>query len=329
MSQSQCHARLHRSSFAHGNETGKIPDQASRGQLPAPCCSTADESHRMGVEGSTIGAERSARCVDGALPCRMLCPLTKRRGLWAQATPRTLDTCQDAAKDQHHHSSSSASLDSLHPEHPASRIKCRATDQPRYVFILDQNNHSGRCPQRLLEHHRPNHKILQTRGILLLFKLPAGRSLRHILSQQPLNLDFVPLFQFVVFTLISCPPNILWQELLEATFPGYTYQSAPKAKVDDHDQSREAEKGSGGMKLNVANTCKKFVLDQTVGATVNTLLFIVAIGALKGRDVNTILGDCQKVSFTSLRHAQNSGIECNVHLRASLTEIASDRTFGL
>ncbi|KAG9647114.1 MFS general substrate transporter, partial [Aureobasidium melanogenum] len=36
------------------------------------------------------------------------------------------------------------------------------------------------------------------------------------------TLDTGPLVTFVTFSLLSCPPNYLWQSWLESTFPGYT-----------------------------------------------------------------------------------------------------------
>ncbi|KAH0353957.1 MFS general substrate transporter, partial [Aureobasidium melanogenum] len=36
------------------------------------------------------------------------------------------------------------------------------------------------------------------------------------------SLDTGPLVTFVTFSLLSCPPNYLWQSWLESTFPGYT-----------------------------------------------------------------------------------------------------------
>ena len=48
-------------------------------------------------------------------------------------------------------------------------------------------------------------------------------------------------------------------------------------------------------KLNVGNTIKKLVLDQTVGATVNTMLFTAVIGALKGLSGGDIVGAIKQV----------------------------------
>ncbi|KEQ72879.1 hypothetical protein M436DRAFT_47606 [Aureobasidium namibiae CBS 147.97] len=36
------------------------------------------------------------------------------------------------------------------------------------------------------------------------------------------SLDTGPLVTFVAFTLLSCPPNFLWQSWMESTFPSYT-----------------------------------------------------------------------------------------------------------
>jgi hypothetical protein len=42
---------------------------------------------------------------------------------------------------------------------------------------------------------------------------------------------------------------------------------------------------------------KKFMLDQTLAATVNTLLFISTIGVFKGKDRKAIWRDCRRVCF--------------------------------
>lgn len=97
-------------------------------------------------------------------------------------------------------------------------------------------------------------------------------------SHNPLLLDYVTLLQFVIYSLLSTPPNILWQEYLEEKFP---------ADVVDE---------KGNKKLHKGNTAVKFVLDQTLGAIINSYLFIAGIGALKGKATSTILADCQRVS---------------------------------
>lgn len=98
-------------------------------------------------------------------------------------------------------------------------------------------------------------------------------------NNKPFSLDYVTLLQFVVFSLIATPPNVLWQEYLEEKFPADL--------VDE----------KGVKRLHKTNTAVKFTLDQTVGAIVNSYLFIAGIGALKGKDSFTIWADCQRVSF--------------------------------
>jgi protein Mpv17 len=94
---------------------------------------------------------------------------------------------------------------------------------------------------------------------------------------RPLSLEHGPLAQFVVFSLISTPPNVLWQKYLEERFPA----------------NQRDEKGN--KKLHKGNTVAKLVLHQTLGAIFNSYLFIAGIGALRGKDLATILIDCQRV----------------------------------
>lgn len=107
--------------------------------------------------------------------------------------------------------------------------------------------------------------------------------------QKPLHLNIVAVIQFVTFTLINCPPNYLWQEYLEDRYPGFTTTNSQMAR------SPEKPNPAGAKSLNVRNTITKFVLDMTLGAAVNTVLFIAVIGALKGLDGNDILEAIQRV----------------------------------
>jgi protein Mpv17 len=108
----------------------------------------------------------------------------------------------------------------------------------------------------------------------------------------------MPIVHFVLFTIFSCPPNFLWQEYLEEQFPGYT------AGID------------GQQKLHKTNTAKKFTLDQTLGAAVNTLLFIAVIGAFQGKDGKAIVRDCQRVCLNTRR------VECSANGRQNFWPIA-------
>jgi hypothetical protein len=58
------------------------------------------------------------------------------------------------------------------------------------------------------------------------------------------------------------------QDFLESTFPAYPSPPPSKSK-----SSKEKTKDQSPPKLSVTNTIIKFILDQTVGAALNTLLF--------------------------------------------------------
>ncbi|KAK1750223.1 hypothetical protein QBC47DRAFT_122184 [Echria macrotheca] len=101
-------------------------------------------------------------------------------------------------------------------------------------------------------------------------------------EQKPLwDLDATPILHFFVYALLSTPPNFLWQELLESTFPAYhaspTAEAVASASAGD-EKALDAEAEEGRLvepRLNRANTLVKTFLDQTVGAAVNTLMFSV------------------------------------------------------
>ncbi|KAK5061360.1 hypothetical protein LTR84_007902 [Exophiala bonariae] len=85
------------------------------------------------------------------------------------------------------------------------------------------------------------------------------------------------LLSFVIFTLISCPPNILWQEFLEQKFPGYTYHAATGEKI-----------------LDKGNTARKLLFDQTLSAFVNTVAFVAAMAAFKGKGLRGIQREVER-----------------------------------
>ena len=83
-----------------------------------------------------------------------------------------------------------------------------------------------------------------------------------------------PILALVAFSLISTPPNYLWQEQVEKLLPGYTTK---KLEEDEGGRGLKVEK-----KLNVSNTIMKFVFDQTVMALINVTLFIGGVRLLQG-----------------------------------------------
>lgn len=97
--------------------------------------------------------------------------------------------------------------------------------------------------------------------------------------QRSYGVNIRALLSFVIFTLISCPPNILWQDFLEQKFPGYTYHAA-----------------TGEKYLDKGNTARKLLFDQTLSAFVNTVAFVAAMAAFKGKGLRGIQREVERVS---------------------------------
>ncbi|KAJ2904903.1 hypothetical protein MKZ38_006944 [Zalerion maritima] len=85
---------------------------------------------------------------------------------------------------------------------------------------------------------------------------------------RPFAIDWVPIFQFFVFACLNTPINFAWQLFLEDTFPSYPEQPKPKKKEGEKDVAPAPE-----PKLSVLHTIIKTVMDQTLGAVINTFLF--------------------------------------------------------
>ncbi|KAH8121695.1 hypothetical protein ACSS6W_010649 [Trichoderma asperelloides] len=97
-------------------------------------------------------------------------------------------------------------------------------------------------------------------------------------KNEAVTIDWVPVFQFVLFAVVSTPPNFLWQDFLESTFPAHptpppSKSSPGSSKEKNKDKDKSPSSSSSPPKLSLTNTIIKFVLDQTVGAALNTLLF--------------------------------------------------------
>ncbi|KAM5346572.1 hypothetical protein ACJ41O_009577 [Fusarium nematophilum] len=91
------------------------------------------------------------------------------------------------------------------------------------------------------------------------------------------TIDWIPVFQFLLFNLIATPPNFMWQDFLESTFPAHPQhpqQPQPSKKKNPKDPKAQP-------KLSIRNTAIKFILDQTVGAAINTLLFSTYTHAIR------------------------------------------------
>ncbi|KHN94265.1 Mpv17/PMP22 [Metarhizium album ARSEF 1941] len=110
-------------------------------------------------------------------------------------------------------------------------------------------------PRRHIQHPRAAHRGTQETGTYP--SLPQGRPrTERLTSQTATEVDWIPVFQFLMFSVVSTPPNFLWQDFLESSFP-----------------ARGRRRGE--ERLSVRNTLLKLALDQTAGAAFNTLLFSV------------------------------------------------------
>ncbi|KAF2636441.1 hypothetical protein P280DRAFT_472992 [Massarina eburnea CBS 473.64] len=87
----------------------------------------------------------------------------------------------------------------------------------------------------------------------------------------PFTLDTTPILKFMIFSIISNPPNIVWQSFLEDLFPTNVPASLPPSEKT----KKNAASKTGPTRMSKRNLLVKFVLDQTVGAVFNTLMFIV------------------------------------------------------
>ncbi|KAG6056223.1 hypothetical protein E4U17_002351 [Claviceps sp. LM77 group G4] len=102
-------------------------------------------------------------------------------------------------------------------------------------------------------------------------------------NQTALEVDWIPVFQFLIFSIISTPPNFIWQNYLESTFPARnrTPPSPPPAATQSQKPApKKTSPEQQQQPLNIRNTLTKFILDQTLGATLNTLLFSLYIHSI-------------------------------------------------
>ncbi|THY31205.1 hypothetical protein D6D00_02346 [Aureobasidium pullulans] len=117
-------------------------------------------------------------------------------------------------------------------------------------------------------------------------------------QQVPTTISAADFLRFVIFTLLTAPPNYLWQHTLERVFPGRkpidsTKTVLPRYEIREHDEllgedvlQQEEEFGT---KLDWKNTMIKWFVDcMTLGALLNTAAFLILMGIMKGRSPGEI-----------------------------------------
>lgn len=112
----------------------------------------------------------------------------------------------------------------------------------------------------------------------------------------------------MLLTILTAPPNYLWQGWLEKTFPGRKMTArTPVGEADAAERGEsvleikdaaEARVDAEERKpqLNYKNTAIKWFVDcMTIGALGNTIVFLVLMGLMKGRSGGEISAAIQKV----------------------------------
>ncbi|THY05157.1 hypothetical protein D6C98_07167 [Aureobasidium pullulans] len=117
-------------------------------------------------------------------------------------------------------------------------------------------------------------------------------------QQVPTTISAADFLRFVIFTLLTAPPNYLWQHALERVFPGRkpidsTKTVLPHYEIREHDELlgedvlQQEEKFE--TKLDWKNTMIKWFVDcMTLGALLNTAAFLILMGIMKGRSPGEI-----------------------------------------
>ncbi|KAF1834552.1 hypothetical protein BDW02DRAFT_329014 [Decorospora gaudefroyi] len=119
-----------------------------------------------------------------------------------------------------------------------------------------------------------------------------AQALSSYKDSTPFSLDYAQVFTFALFSILSTPPNIVWQGFLEDRFPTNVPSAAPPSEKPG--SKPDPTKTS----LNKTNVFIKFLLDQTIGAVVNTLMFLSYMGYVNAQgkpDVNAwnvMMVDC-------------------------------------
>ncbi|RFU80184.1 alcohol dehydrogenase [Trichoderma arundinaceum] len=136
------------------------------------------------------------------------------------------------------------------------------------------------------------------------------------------HLDLIQLIRFIVYTLITAPPNYLWQQFLEKSLPAYPLLQQPndpggkdielKAMEEAAagpaigEGSKSQSQGAAQSKFSIRNTLAKWFIDCiTAGAIMNTLAFLIVMGILKGQPAVQISSNIKTVSIQYLSPSPN------------------------
>lgn len=99
----------------------------------------------------------------------------------------------------------------------------------------------------------------------------------------------LPYVKYALMAVIVTPPNFLFQEWLEETFPTRRLEHAPEGDADAP-QTRFSKRSA----------LTKFLLDQSIGAAVNTAAFIALASAWQDQRLDQIGVNLHKDFWTML-----------------------------
>lgn len=88
--------------------------------------------------------------------------------------------------------------------------------------------------------------------------------------------------------------TFLWLEGLEVSFPG--------EKTVHKEDPKGNEKEKKETKLHIPNTVAKIIIDQIIGGALNTALYILTLGTLRGQDYDVITAQLQNVSLPPMSY---------------------------
>ncbi|KAL7269309.1 hypothetical protein RUND412_008031 [Rhizina undulata] len=106
-------------------------------------------------------------------------------------------------------------------------------------------------------------------------------------KDQHFHLELTPVLHWLLFSIITTPPNFHYQIFLEELLPAYILPSKPKK--DKHEKEKQRAKTDGNAdaptsetQFSWPNTIKKLALDQLVGGPINTVLYLAIFAGFSG-----------------------------------------------
>merc|ERR1712225_10956 len=105
-------------------------------------------------------------------------------------------------------------------------------------------------------------------------------------SSASYTINWIPVLQFTLFNALNCPPTFLWHYFVPS-------DAAILAAAKNDEKELDREESTHTLldsKLSIPNTIIKFLLDQTIGATINTLLFSLVFAGFRGEGYEEAVG---------------------------------------